>query len=364
MSSEISTIQAYAFLREGIVLMPTSRNAVVPKATSTHSSESSINRSRLFSPSPSGGQSLDGATNAKMSARFSHDFSKVKIHADTSAAETAEAIGAQALTLGNDITFGEGAYSPGSESSERLLAHELTHVVQQDRYGQGTGGLKSRWSDHSEQEAESAAEQVIAGNRVDVRSAPRAAISCFDPANNDVQNDFWNTKSTLGNKWGNVADSAINTVWDGIGAIPEVGSVLSTGVDLAKSGYSEGMSTLHGWEADLTGDTGERMRSKQYDEAASGFLGDAAVDATGMIPGYGTAQSLVAGTYDANRTYNLATGQDPTATPSSGDFQKGVAKTIWNGVNPPTPAATPDPNQAPDPNQPPPNMPADPFQGM
>jgi hypothetical protein len=57
-------------------------------------------------------------------------------------------------------------------------------------------------------------------------------------------------------------------------------------------------------------------------------------------------------------------GQDPTATPSAGDFQKGVAGTLWNKIDPPAPAATPDPNQAPDPDQPPPYMPDDPFQGM
>lgn len=344
--------------------MSTSRIPVAPKASHTPLSDASLGKNKPFSPLFSGGQSLDAATNVRMSARFRHDFSRVKIHSSMSAAESAEAVGALALTLGNDIAFGAGAYSPGDARSERLLAHELTHVVQQDRYGLGTADLKSRRSDPSEQEAETVADRVVAGGNVDVRSAPRAAISCFDPGYNDVQNDFWNTKSTLGNKWGNVADSALNTVWDGIGAIPDVGSALSTGVDLAKSGYSEGMSTLEGWEADLTGNTADRMRSKQYDEAAGSFLKDAAVDATGMIPGYGTAESLVAGTYDANRTISLARGQDPTATPSAGDFQKGVAGTLWDKINPPTPAVAPDPNQASDPDQPPPNMPSDPFQGM
>ena len=344
--------------------MSTSCKPVARPAHSPNTSESALGRSRPFSRPASSGQNLDGATNAKMSERFSHDFSSVKIHNDTQAGEATDALGAQAFTFGSDIAFGEGAYTPGSERSERLLAHELTHVVQQDRYGLGTADTKSRRSDASEQEAERAADQVIAGGDVDVRSAPRAAFSCFDPANNDVQNDFWNTKSMLGNKWGNIADSAINTVWDGIGAIPEVGSVLSTGVDLAKSGYSEGMSTLHGWEADLTGSTAERMRSKQYDEAASSFLGDAGVDATGLIPGYGTYESVAAAGYDGARTIDLLRGADPNATPSSTDLQKNAAAAARKAVSPDTPAATPDPNQAPDPSQPPPNMPDDPFQNI
>jgi hypothetical protein len=167
----------------------------------------------------------------------------------------------------------------------------------------------------------------------------------------------------LGNKWGSVADSAMNTAWDGIGLIPEVGSVMSTGVDLAKSGYSEGMSTLNGWEADLTGNTADRMRAQQYHEAAGSFMGDAAVDATGLIPGYGTVQSAAAGGYDLARTVDLATGGNP-ATPSSGDLQKNAASGAWNKVNPPTPTTAPDPNAAPNPDIPPPNMPADPFRNL
>jgi hypothetical protein len=341
--------------------MPTSRNVFAHQATSTNTSHHSLGKSRPFSAPLSGGQSLDGETNARMSARFSHDFSKVKIHSGAHAVETTDAIGAQALTLGNDIAFGEGAYSSGSESSERLLAHELTHVVQQDRYGQGTASVKSRRSDSSEQEAESAADRVMAGDSVDVRSAPRAAISCFDPSYNDVKDDFWGTKSTLGKQDGSTVDSAMNTAWDVIG-LSGVGGVVSTGIDLAKAGYSEGMSTLHGWEADLTGDTGERMRSKQYDEAAGSFMGDAAVDATGAIPIYGTGQGVTGALWDGARTADLAHGANPDGSPSFGDIQKMGGQKAADAVTPATPAVPP--NQGPDPNQPPPNMPADPFQGM
>lgn len=137
-------------------------------------------------PRLGGGQTLNRSTQREMSSRFGHSFSQVRIHTDARAAESADAVGAHAYSLGSDIVFGSGKFQPGSRETKRLLAHELTHVVQQDRFGLGTAGLKSRRSDPSEQEAESAADQVVSGGRVDVRSAPRAALSCFDPAYNDV----------------------------------------------------------------------------------------------------------------------------------------------------------------------------------
>jgi hypothetical protein len=66
-----------------------------------------------------------------MEARFGHDFSRVRIHADAGAAAAARAAGAAAYTLGPDITFAAGRYDPGSPAGRALLAHELAHVVQQ-----------------------------------------------------------------------------------------------------------------------------------------------------------------------------------------------------------------------------------------
>ena len=77
------------------------------------------------------GQPLDRATRASLEPRFGHDFSRVRIHSDAKAAESARAVAAQAYTVGSDIVFGAGCYSPGTETGRRLLAHELTHVVQQ-----------------------------------------------------------------------------------------------------------------------------------------------------------------------------------------------------------------------------------------
>lgn len=78
-----------------------------------------------------GGQSLDAATRAYFEPRFGHDFSRVKVHNDTRAHASAHAVQAAAYTVGSDITFAAGQYQPGTTAGKRLLAHELTHVVQQ-----------------------------------------------------------------------------------------------------------------------------------------------------------------------------------------------------------------------------------------
>jgi hypothetical protein len=77
------------------------------------------------------GRSLDAATRSFMEPRFGYDFSDVHIHTDARAAESAEAVGALAYTVGQDVVFGHGQYIPGTQAGRKLLAHELAHTVQQ-----------------------------------------------------------------------------------------------------------------------------------------------------------------------------------------------------------------------------------------
>lgn len=79
----------------------------------------------------SSGQTLDGGTKNFMESRFGYDFSDVQIHNDSLAHRSSTDINALAYTHGNHIVFGEGQYRPDSDSGKQLLAHELTHVVQQ-----------------------------------------------------------------------------------------------------------------------------------------------------------------------------------------------------------------------------------------
>jgi len=77
------------------------------------------------------GQPLDAATRAFMEPRFGHDFSRVRVHTDPNAAESARNINALAYTVGHQIIFETGQYEPATSAGKRLMAHELTHVMQQ-----------------------------------------------------------------------------------------------------------------------------------------------------------------------------------------------------------------------------------------
>ncbi len=77
------------------------------------------------------GQPLGAATRAFFEPRFGHDFGHVRVHADSQAAASAHAVQARAYTVGRDLVFASGAYAPHSRAGQHLLAHELTHVLQQ-----------------------------------------------------------------------------------------------------------------------------------------------------------------------------------------------------------------------------------------
>jgi hypothetical protein len=77
------------------------------------------------------GSALDVGTRMAMQARFGHDFSQVRVHTDAEAAQSAAAVQAQAYTFGRHVVMGAGRYQPHTPAGRRLLAHELTHVIQQ-----------------------------------------------------------------------------------------------------------------------------------------------------------------------------------------------------------------------------------------
>ena len=89
-----------------------------------------------------GGMPMPEDTRNFFESRFGYDFSQVRIHADSRAGETAKAIQAKAFTVGSDIAFAPGQYSPQTMEGRRLLAHELAHVIQQ------TGGTPKTEADH------------------------------------------------------------------------------------------------------------------------------------------------------------------------------------------------------------------------
>jgi hypothetical protein len=105
------------------------------------------------------GQPLDDGTRSFMESRFGQDFGDVRVHTDSAAAEASKQIQAQAFTTGRDIYFGRGRYQPQSTDGKKLVAHELTHVLQQ------TGEIQAKLivgqsHDAYEQEAESVANKI------------------------------------------------------------------------------------------------------------------------------------------------------------------------------------------------------------
>jgi len=109
------------------------------------------------------GQPLDLQTRMFFEPRFGHDFSKVRVHTDEKAAESAQAVNALAYTVGSDVVFRNNHYQPRSGSGQNLLAHELTHVIQQD-HGNAHGLASASRHDASfEREADHVAENMRTG---------------------------------------------------------------------------------------------------------------------------------------------------------------------------------------------------------
>jgi hypothetical protein len=139
-------------------------------------------RSPVHDVVSSGGRPLDPSVRTDMEQRLGHDFSDVRVHDDSAAAASAQAVNAHAYTVGSNIVFQRDRYDPGSAEGRTTLAHELTHVVQQ-RSGpvDGTsapGGIKvSDPSDRFEREAAANAERAMSAP-----AGPAAAETAAAPA--------------------------------------------------------------------------------------------------------------------------------------------------------------------------------------
>jgi hypothetical protein len=108
-----------------------------------------------------GGHGMDHATRTRMESAFGADFSGVRIHTDNRADGLNKSLSARAFTTGQDVFFRQGEYHPGSSSGRELLAHELTHVVQQTGDGIRRKMSVSQPGDPHEVEADQMARAVI-----------------------------------------------------------------------------------------------------------------------------------------------------------------------------------------------------------
>lgn len=123
------------------------------------------------------GQVLPTETRAFMEPRFGQDFSRVRVHADARAAESAQAVQASAYTVGSHVVFGSGGFQPHSGEGQRLLAHELAHVVQQGA-AEPSGSLSmGEPGDALERYADAQAASVLGAGRATAKaSAPGARL--------------------------------------------------------------------------------------------------------------------------------------------------------------------------------------------
>ena len=121
------------------------------------------------------GQPLDPTTRTFFEPRFSHDFSKVRVHTGQDAATSARAVGALAYTVGSHIVFDAQHYAPRNAEGRRLLAHELAHVVQQQSGAMPeAAGIQMNFDQQAETEAEIAAGAVLQGGSFTL--APAATV--------------------------------------------------------------------------------------------------------------------------------------------------------------------------------------------
>jgi hypothetical protein len=141
------------------------------------------------------GLPLDANTHAFMEPRFGHDFSDVRIHNDGKASESARAVSARAFTLGDHVVFAAGQYSPGTTEGQRLLAHELTHVIQQTGIvGQTVSRLEvSSPTDPLEQEAERISQRVTGNHREVRRESDLVGSPNNEVTLNELSNRFSET---------------------------------------------------------------------------------------------------------------------------------------------------------------------------
>jgi len=117
------------------------------------------------------GRSLQPEVKQFMEPRFGYDFSNVRLHTDSFAAKTAQDLGAEAFTIGKDVFFGTGRYNPESIEGKKLIAHELTHVVQQggELHNKSRKSIISLPKDTVEREADHIADKVMSGDYASLR---------------------------------------------------------------------------------------------------------------------------------------------------------------------------------------------------
>jgi hypothetical protein len=137
--------------------------------------------STLLPASRGSGAPLPAAERAYFESRLGQDFSRVRVHTDEWAAGAAASLNAKAFCVGNELAFGNGRYRPGTPDGREILAHELTHVAQQNRGGGGTIA-------QAESRAEASAQQVSNGGSASAQNQGGAPQGLYCDPDDDKKN--------------------------------------------------------------------------------------------------------------------------------------------------------------------------------
>jgi hypothetical protein len=245
-----------------------------PEVYAMEQAETAVSRA-----SSGGGQPLPEELAARFSASLGADLGSVRIHTGSASASAARAVGAKAYAMGQDIHFAAGQYDPASPAGQHLLAHEVAHTVQQ------AGGTATRQNkleisapgDAHEQEAESAACAMVAGQPTTITTSTHGGVSRFW---DEVQN-------LLG--WGEDEEEVVATKAP---KPPAVDIEADIGVQRARQDLAASQKNLEKAKQADTGARATRDQAKAALEAAKQRHGEASADHASKVPGTQANQRL------------------------------------------------------------------------
>ena len=230
-----------------------------------------------------GGMALPDQVLRRFTDAFGHDFSHVRIHTGASANQAAEQIGAHAFAQGADLYFGAGEFAPDSPAGERLLAHELTHVVQHDEGRIPSGGGVSDPSDPHEHEAYQNEDRIMSALGSEAEgveesiSAPMAETAEATAAGAGAGAVLSRDADGLVDPWGSDEAAELEDPWaDEVAHVAEVLVRATRGEDVSQEDRTEAHLRLMNFDNEGVAIVDDRLRQEGLlDQVVdSGVLGE------------------------------------------------------------------------------------------
>ncbi|KQV92610.1 DUF4157 domain-containing protein [Pelomonas sp. Root1237] len=194
-----------------------------PRAAAAKTSAAGL--PRYLQDKAGGGQPLPAPMRTEMEGRFGVPLADVRVHTDGDAAESAAGMGARAYTAGSNIVFGAAHFAPESAEGRGLLAHELTHVVQQQRAGvpatQPSAADGGAHHDKAEREAEANAKKVASSAPLTAKETPAAGVQ-----RSGILDTLGNAAGAVADFGGDVVDAGVDAAGSAVEAVGEaIGAV-------------------------------------------------------------------------------------------------------------------------------------------